>query len=177
MRKWFDLLSMRAAGLLTFENWAQAPPVRGTRLTGCVANVGQRTDARGLWAQADSQQALKEASTSRRIEWRDTVPASFVPEAQEKLERADFCWPIPPYASYPLAVAQTEPLDITDAPDSGGKLFKVKYLQGGDAAHMQALKTATQVGVCTLECFWLLYRERFDILGVGAGIEALKPGL
>lgn len=68
-------------------------------------------------------------------------------------------------------------LEITDAPDGGGKLFKVKYLQGGDAAHMQALKTAAQVGVCTLECFWLLYRERFDILGVGAGIEALKPGL
>ena len=68
-------------------------------------------------------------------------------------------------------------LEITDSPEGGGKMFQVKYLQGGDLAHMQALKTAAQTGVCTLECFWLLYRERFDILGVKAGIDALKQGL
>jgi hypothetical protein len=68
-------------------------------------------------------------------------------------------------------------LSITDAPSAGGKLFQVKYLQGGEPAQLHALKTAAQIGVCTLECFWLTYRERYDILGVKADIDALKAGL
>jgi hypothetical protein len=34
-----------------------------------------------------------------------------------------------------------------------------------------------QIGVCTLECFWLVYRERFDIMGVKATVDELKQGL
>ena len=51
-------------------------------------------------------------------------------------------------------------LSITDAPDPSGKLFQVKYLQGGEPAQPHAMKAVGQVGVCTLECFWLVYRER-----------------
>jgi hypothetical protein len=68
-------------------------------------------------------------------------------------------------------------LSITDAPGDDGKLFQVKYLQGGEPAQLHALKTAAQIGVCTLECFWLIYRQRYDILSVKASIDALKPGL
>ena len=68
-------------------------------------------------------------------------------------------------------------LSITDAPSGDGKLFQIRYLQGGEPAQLHALKTAAQTGVCTLECFWLIYRERYDILGVKAGIDALKIGV
>ncbi len=68
-------------------------------------------------------------------------------------------------------------LSITDGTSAGDKLFQVKYLQGGEPAQLHALKTAAQTGVCTLECFWLIYRERYDIMGVKADIDALKAGL
>lgn len=68
-------------------------------------------------------------------------------------------------------------LNIADAPSGEGKLFQVKYLQGGEPAHLHALQTAAQIGVCTLECFWLVYRDRYEILGVKADIDALKVGL
>ncbi|MEK7153372.1 MAG: hypothetical protein AAB834_05460, partial [Patescibacteria group bacterium] len=68
-------------------------------------------------------------------------------------------------------------LKISDGPNAGDKLFEIKYLQGGELAQLSALKTAAQIGVCTLECFWLVYRERFDIVGVKADIDGLKAGL
>jgi hypothetical protein len=39
------------------------------------------------------------------------------------------------------------------------------------------LKTTAQTGACTLECFWLIFRERFEIMGLKDAIDALKVGL
>lgn len=66
---------------------------------------------------------------------------------------------------------------VSDAPNTDGKLFQVKYLQGGEPAHHLALKSVAQIGVCTLECFWLIYPERFNILGIKVEIDMLKNGL
>lgn len=60
---------------------------------------------------------------------------------------------------------------------NGKRMFNVRYLQGGDAMHLAVLKNACQIGVCTLECFWLLYQERFEITGVKATLDELKQGL
>lgn len=79
--------------------------------------------------------------------------------------------------AHPNEVGFFSRLSITDVPDAGGKLFQVKYLQGGEPAQMYALKSTAQIGVCALECFWLIYRERYDILGIKAAIDTLKAGL
>lgn len=68
-------------------------------------------------------------------------------------------------------------LDIADVPGTTDKRFSIRYLVGENASHIATLKNACQVGVCVLECFWLIYQARYDILGVTARIEALKPGL
>lgn len=68
-------------------------------------------------------------------------------------------------------------LDITDVPETNSKKFSIKYLVGGDISHLATLKNACQIGVCVLECFGLIYRQRFDILQITARIDALKPGL
>ena len=52
---------MRAAGRLTYENQAQAAPAERTRLAGCAADVGQRTDVLASWGAGSMQQALEEA--------------------------------------------------------------------------------------------------------------------
>jgi hypothetical protein len=68
-------------------------------------------------------------------------------------------------------------MDITDVPGTTDKRMSIKYLNGGGTAHMATLKNASQVGVCVLECFWLIYRHRFDILQVSPQIDGLKNGL
>lgn len=68
-------------------------------------------------------------------------------------------------------------LMVEDIPESGEKSFKIKYLSGGDVSHLTTLKSACQVGVCVLECFRVIYRNRFDILDVSAAIDELKTGL
>jgi len=67
-------------------------------------------------------------------------------------------------------------LDVQELPN-GNRQFNVRYLQGGNTTHLAVLKNACQIGVCILECFWLVYRERFDIMGVKATIDELKQGL
>lgn len=68
-------------------------------------------------------------------------------------------------------------LEISDVPGTQDKKFSIKYLDGGGQAHLTTLKNACQVGVCVLECFWLIYRQRFDILQIKHQIDDLKPGL
>lgn len=68
-------------------------------------------------------------------------------------------------------------LAIEDVPGTKDKSFKIRYLVGGDASHLATLRSACQIGVCVLECFWLVYRQRFDILQITPQIEALKQGL
>jgi hypothetical protein len=48
----------------------------------------------------------------------------------------------------------------------------------GDVATVPAiLKNSLRCGVMALECFWLIYRERFDLMHTTDRIEALKQGL
>ena len=59
----------------------------------------------------------------------------------------------------------------------GSKRLAVQYLHGNPLAYLSTMKAAAQVGICTLECFWLIYRERFEIMGLKATIDGLKNGL
>jgi hypothetical protein len=56
--------------------------------------------------------------------------------------------------------------------------FDFVYLLRGDAPESRlALRTVSQVGVCALSVFRLIYAERFDILGLSETIDRLRKGL
>lgn len=61
--------------------------------------------------------------------------------------------------------------------EDGQRELRTRYLNPDPVALAATLKTAAQTGVCTLECFWLIYRERFAIMGLQDSINALKAGL
>jgi hypothetical protein len=55
--------------------------------------------------------------------------------------------------------------------------FDLAYLQGNTKPHALCLKTTAQVGLCCLMIFKVVYKERFDLLGLSDGIEKLSKGL
>jgi hypothetical protein len=61
--------------------------------------------------------------------------------------------------------------------DDGQRELRISYLNRGPVAHTATLKTATRTGVCALECFGPIFRERFAIMGLKGIIDGLKTGL
>jgi len=60
----------------------------------------------------------------------------------------------------------------------GSKInFKSAYMIGNEPAHHLCLKSSAQIGTCVLSIFRLVFRERFDILGISDELEVLKKGL
>lgn len=51
--------------------------------------------------------------------------------------------------------------------------FDLKYLDGNSSAHALSLKTTAQIGICSLTLFRLIYKERFEILGISDKIDQL----
>ena len=79
--------------------------------------------------------------------------------------------------AHPNEVAFFGRLGIADAGAGGASEVKVKYFQGGDTAQLHGLKTACQVGVCSLECFRLIWTEQFDLVGLTALMREQMAGL
>lgn len=52
--------------------------------------------------------------------------------------------------------------------------YEVAYLIGNTPALHLAMKSTAQVGVCSLDIFHKVFKERFDILGVTEGLDKLK---
>lgn len=55
--------------------------------------------------------------------------------------------------------------------------LKVIYLMGDGAALRLCLKTAAQVGVCALGIFRLVFKERFDLVGLTNVLDQLRKDL
>jgi hypothetical protein len=55
--------------------------------------------------------------------------------------------------------------------------LQTRYLNPNTPAFAATLKTSSQTGVCVLECFQLVFRERFAIVGLDRRIDGHKPGL
>lgn len=66
--------------------------------------------------------------------------------------------------------------ELVEQPDGHHEL-QLRYLNPHGAAFEATLKVAAQTGVCILECFQQVFRERFAIVGLDQRIDALKPGL
>lgn len=63
-------------------------------------------------------------------------------------------------------------MQLEDGTDS--QIFRGFQLHGDSLALDHALKTTAQVGVGALSLFEHLFPERFRILGIDSGLEALK---
>jgi hypothetical protein len=79
------------------------------------------------------------------------------------------------YGGHPNERALTSNLLITDTKDK--KRFQVQYLSGHSTEFDLCLRINAQVGVCSLLIFRLIYRERFDILGLSEHLLMLKREL
>ena len=61
--------------------------------------------------------------------------------------------------------------------DENKTKFQSAYLIGNEPALKLCLKSCSQIGVCSLSIFQMIYKERFDILGLSDALMVLKKGL
>lgn len=61
--------------------------------------------------------------------------------------------------------------------DENKTTFQSAYLIGNEPALELCLKSCSQIGVCALSIFQMIYKERFDILGLTDALMVLKKGL
>jgi hypothetical protein len=55
--------------------------------------------------------------------------------------------------------------------------FQSAYLIGNEPALELCLKSCSQIGICSLSIFQMIYKARFDILGLSDELTVLKKGL
>jgi hypothetical protein len=55
--------------------------------------------------------------------------------------------------------------------------FQSAYMIGNEDALHLCLKSCAQIGICALSIFRLVFRERFDILGISQNLDEVKRGL
>ena len=79
------------------------------------------------------------------------------------------------YGAHPNERALMQILNIDKGEDRVE--FKVAYLTEDTPALRLILKTTAQVGICTLDIFRLIFRERFDIVGITDMLNKLRRGL
>ena len=70
------------------------------------------------------------------------------------------------FGAHPNERAVTANLSIENV--NGGKKLQQTYLAVGTLTQRHSMKTTAQVGLCSLYTFRLIFRERFDILGLTA---------
>jgi hypothetical protein len=79
------------------------------------------------------------------------------------------------YGAHPNERALMQTLQITQAPDKVE--LKILYACGDSEQFQLALRITAQVGVCGLGIFRLVYKERFDLVGLTDILTNLKVGL
>ena len=67
--------------------------------------------------------------------------------------------------------------NLTQKKDEDSIKFDLNYLTGKSPALALCLKTNAQAGVCSLMVFKLIFKERFDLLGISDNLQKLRRGL
>ena len=69
-------------------------------------------------------------------------------------------------------------LSVMKEQSDGSKItFQSAYMIGNEDALHLCLKSCAQIGICALSIFRLVFRERFDILGISQNLDSMKKGL
>ena len=79
------------------------------------------------------------------------------------------------HGAHPNELALMQTLKLAKQP--AHVQFSVSYLQGNGVPLQLSLRTAAQIGVCTLSLFERVLPERFAILGINQELAQLKQGL
>jgi hypothetical protein len=79
------------------------------------------------------------------------------------------------YGAHPNAWALLT--NLSKKKDDDSIKFELNYLTGKSPALALCLKTNAQVGVCSLMVFKLVFKERFDLLGISDILQKLGRGL
>jgi hypothetical protein len=79
------------------------------------------------------------------------------------------------YGAHPNERALMTTLNLQHGPEAVS--FEVNYLIDDVPNLLMCLKTDAQVGVCTLDIFRCVFKERFDLLGLTEKLSRLKKGL
>jgi hypothetical protein len=79
------------------------------------------------------------------------------------------------YGAHPNERALMQTLKMDKTADTVE--FQVVYLTGDTPSLRLVLRTCAQVGVCALGIFRLIYRERFDLVGLSETLVTLRRGL
>ncbi len=61
--------------------------------------------------------------------------------------------------------------------DESKTTFQSAYITGNEDALHLCLKSCAQIGTCVLSIFRMVFRERFDILGISGNLENMKRGI
>ena len=79
------------------------------------------------------------------------------------------------YGAHPNERALSQSLQITEGTESVE--LKILYLDEDSAPFRLALRRTAQVGACVLGIFRLVFKERFDIMGLTSSLDSLKKYL
>lgn len=148
---------------------------------GCLENamygfhIATRPELRETWLRRHDNEASKRAVKQEfqigTIFERITLTNAQVAEVAKTLYDRTI-----DYGAHPNEQALMQVLDMERA--AGDIRFEVRYLtRGEEPAFGACFKTTAQVGVCALDIFRLVFRERFQLLGLDRELDHLKRDL
>ncbi len=81
------------------------------------------------------------------------------------------------WGAHPNEKALTSSLQMVDDPIRREKRFEVVMLPSGGYGPKLALRRCAQIGVSIIELFFLIFPERFELLGIQAMLQEARSGL
>ena len=79
------------------------------------------------------------------------------------------------YGAHPNERAVTTQVEVER--DGSRVHLTADYFLCGDLPHQVALRSAAQIGVCCLDIFYKIFRERYRILGIDERLDRIRQGL
>lgn len=150
-------------------------------LRGCLENalygfhIATRPELREIWLRRHddeaSMRAVKQEFRIGTIFERLTLTNAQIADVAKALYDRTI-----DYGAHPNEQALMQVLRMERA--AGDIRFEVRYLTPGvEAAFGACFKTTAQVGVCALDIFRIVFRERFQLLGLDRELDQLKRDL
>ncbi len=149
-------------------------------LRSCLENglyghyIAKHPSARESWLRRHDDEAHKKAmraefQLTKLVQFLISVDADEGKAADTLYERTI------DYGAHPNERALMQTLQMNEGE---GKIeFKVVYLGEDNIQLRHALRTTAQVGVCVLGIFKLVYKQRYDLVGLTIDLDALRQGL
>lgn len=160
--------------------WSGQNPETYAVLRSCLENalyglyLAKNPESRETWLRRqDSDEAKKKVRDEFKIGVLLKLAAS-INEKEGAVAKALYERTID-YGAHPNEVALTQSLKMEEGKDQIN--FSVSYLDANPLARDVAIKTTSQVAVCTLSLFGSVYPERFKILGLNDLLDHVRNGL